>query len=202
MTTQPQFYTLLFTTSSLAMNPSLLSSLKDLCNTAMYEHENFDAAPRFAQDNEVLSELGDNGLCAVAFCPVEGATRDLPVACIMAKEYDPPKIEGDENVSDALLEISQNIPHSNKNSDSTSQPYRLYGVSTLSSSLYRGKGLIPLCLQALKSALPSSPLWIETAEETNGPYWRRRGFKEVSRVKKAAGFWAAKREFEWVLLRD
>jgi hypothetical protein len=80
--------------------------------------------------------------------------------------------------------------------------YRLYGVATLSSPQYRKKGLIPLCLSALKAALPpNSQLWIETAEESNGPYWRSRGFKMVKSEKKPAGFWGATGNFEWICLK-
>jgi len=87
-------------------------------------------------------------------------------------------------------------------SQPTAPTYRLYAVATLSLPQYRKKGLIPLCLSALKATLPpNSQLWIETAEESNGPYWRSRGFKMVKSEKKPAGFWGATGEFEWICLK-
>jgi hypothetical protein len=96
MATPSQFYTLIFTASSLYMNPSLESSLATLVNKAFSEVENFDQALRFEKDEDVSKELGSTGIISIAFDPVPGADRDIPIACIAAKEYEPPKIEGEE----------------------------------------------------------------------------------------------------------
>lgn len=177
------FYTLIFTKSSLYMNEKLESQIANLVNTAFSEISNFKSTPRFPKDSDVSKELGDDGIIAIAFGLVPGADRDLPVACISAKKYEPPTIEGEE--------IDIEIPN-----------YRLYAVSTLSTPLYRKKGLIPLCLTALRAALPpNSVTWLETAEAANGPYWRKNGFKTVKSETKPAGFWGAEKEFEWVVLK-
>lgn len=177
------FYTLIFTKSSLYMNEKLESSVANLVNTAFSEISNFKNTPRFPKDSDVSKELGDDGIVAIAFDPIPGADRDLPVACISAKKYEPPTIEGKEIDTEAVH-------------------YRLYAVSTLSSSTYRKRGLTPLCLTALRTALPpNSAIWLETAEAANGPYWRKNGFETVKSDTKPAGFWGAEREFEWVVLK-
>lgn len=178
------FYTLIFTRPSLYMNETLESSIANLVNAAFLEVPNFDNALRFQTASEVSKELGDDGIIAIAFDPVSGADRDKAVACISAKKYDPPEIDGSVDRGEEMLN------------------YRLYAVATLKDPQYRKKGLIPLCLSALKAALPpTSQLWIETAEEANGPYWQSRGFELAKSEKKPKGFWGAEREFNWVVLR-
>jgi hypothetical protein len=104
MSDPSKFYTLIFTGSSLYMNEKLESSVAKLVNDAFSEVENFNNALRFQRDADVSKELGDTGIIAIAFDPAPGADRDTPVACISAKEYEPPKIEGEEvNVSCVTL---------------------------------------------------------------------------------------------------
>lgn len=181
-----RFYTLIFTQSSLYMNEKLESSIANLVNDAFQEIPNFKNAPRFEKDSDVSKELGNDGIIAIAFDPVPGADRDLPVACISANKYEPPTI----------IDQGEEI-------DNTELPtYRLYAVATLSHSNYRKLGLIPLCLTALRTVLPpESKLYLETAETANGPYWRKNGFEVVKSEMKPKGFWGAEEEFEWVVLR-
>lgn len=92
------------------MNEKLESSVAKLVNDAFSEVENFNNALRFEKDADVSKELGDTGIIVIAFDPVPGADRDTPVACISAKEYEPPKIEGEEvNVSWDILYDSRAI---------------------------------------------------------------------------------------------
>ncbi|KAE9978333.1 hypothetical protein BLS_007405 [Venturia inaequalis] len=185
MSAPKPIYTLLFTKSSLYMNESLEISIANLVNNAFQEIANFENAPRFEKASGVSKELGDEGVIAIAFEPVPGAGRDVPVACISAGKYEAPGIEGEDGES-----------------GSQSQPpnYRL--TATATHPTHRKKGLIPLCLTALLTALPpTSKIWLETAESANGAYWRKNGFETVRSERKPAGFWGAEREFEWVVLR-
>jgi hypothetical protein len=103
-----KFYTLIFTGSSLYMNEKLESSVAKLVNDAFSEVENFNNALRFEKDADVSKELGDTGIIAIAFDPVPGADQDTPVACISAKEYEPPKIEGE------AVNVSWDIPYDSR----------------------------------------------------------------------------------------
>ncbi|QDS75683.1 hypothetical protein FKW77_007672 [Venturia effusa] len=191
MANPKNFYTLLFTQSSLYMNESLESQIATLVNTSFHEIPNFTTTPRFANPSDISRELGDEGLIAIAFDPVPGADRDRPVACISAKKDALPSIligsGADEDEA-----VDGKGPH-----------FKIYGVATLASpNGYRKKGLIPLCLRALRDALPQdSVVWLETAEAANGPYWRKNGFEIVRKEMRPAGFWGAEKEFEWVALR-
>ncbi|TID24980.1 hypothetical protein E2P81_ATG04085 [Venturia nashicola] len=180
------FYTLVFSKSSLYMNEKLETSVAKLVNDAFREIPNFENAPRFEKDSDVSKELGEDGIISIAFDPVPDAGRDLPVACLSAIKYNPPSIEGEEG--------DPSTPH-----------YRLSAVATLSSpnnNKYRKKGLTPLCLTALLAALPqNSKIWLETAEAANGPYWRKNGFETVKSEMRPGGFWGAEREFEWVVMK-
>lgn len=95
MSDQNNFYTLIFTKSSLYMNEKLESAIAKLVNEAFSEIPNFGTALRYEKDSDVSKELGDDGLIAIAFDPVPGADRDIPIACISAKKYEPPIIEGE-----------------------------------------------------------------------------------------------------------
>jgi hypothetical protein len=111
MSDPTKFYTLIFTKSSLYMNPRLESSIAKLVNDSFSEVANFNNGVRFEKDEDVSKELGDEGLIAIAFDSDsekgEGG-RDLPVACVSAKTYIPPvgseaEGDGDNGESDVSL---------------------------------------------------------------------------------------------------
>jgi hypothetical protein len=111
MSDPTKFYTLIFTKSSLYMNPHLESSVAKLVNDSFSEVANFNNGVRFEKDEDVSKELGDEGLIAIAFDSDSGkgeGGRDLPVACVSSKAYVPPvgsegEGEGDDGESDVSL---------------------------------------------------------------------------------------------------
>lgn len=66
-------------------------------------------------------------------------------------------------------------------------------------------GLVGRCIGAmseelLRQAGGKVKLWLHAVEEVNGEYWRRRGWKEVRRFTRPAGFWDSKKGFQLVVM--
>lgn len=70
-----------------------------------------------------------------------------------------------------------------------------HGISTLDD-----RGEAPLT-KVRGDCEPLVTLWVQAAECINGPYWRRRGYKEVARKTMGQGVWSCKTWFEMLVMR-
>ncbi|KAH7120903.1 hypothetical protein B0J11DRAFT_407372, partial [Dendryphion nanum] len=75
---------------------------------------------------------------------------------------------------------------------------------------YMKQGLAGRCINALeehlltqqKETLGDGPLrlWIQTVDDVNGDYWRRRGWKNVRSFEKPVGYWGSYHGFHLMIL--
>lgn len=199
----PDYEVVIYTASDLRAAPVELGAVVAAINLAFARHETAGFhGPRFAADADLLTMLGTHGICAVLRpSPSSGLGQDVVRATGSAIPWRPQR--GGE-VEDALKAERPDEFRLVKRNLS----YEVKAVVTTASPDTRGKGLAGLCVDALVQHLAAQHpgeselvLWIQLAENQNGPYWRRRGYEQVGGVEvKPKGMWGSERDFEFATL--
>lgn len=177
-----------FSHCELLLNPALTQSLADFINEGFKfateeDRKKYDFSEERLQDaNELLDVLGDDGLLAVSY------KGNLPIACAGVSRW-----KGD-------LE-----------GGSVGKNERGWEIKTVTVRReYMKQGLAGKCINALQEKLLKQSkelsengalhLWIQTAEDVNGDYWRRRGWNDVRAYEEPVGFWGSYLGFRLLIL--
>ena len=184
---------IIYTATDLQASQSLLHEIVRAINLAFTKETALKCTePRFISDDQLLSTLGPDGLCAVA----RSNTGIMASASVVPWQ---PSSGGvvdwalrDSRPSDAAL-VDRGLS------------YELKAVITANTPESRGKGLVDLCTNALVSRLKQRHddpdallLWIQLAETENGAYWHRRGYEQVGPVEmKPKGTWGSENDFRF-----
>ncbi|KAM3069232.1 hypothetical protein ACMFMG_010747 [Clarireedia jacksonii] len=184
----------IYTGEELNASPKVLHDVVHAINLAFSKHQStgFDP-PRFANTDELLEMLGSEGLCAV----IRFNVTILASASIIPWSPHPDSVVAqtlsEQRPKDSLL-ISRGLS------------YEIKTAITADTPEARGKGLVGACIQELVARLRGSGddemlLWVQTVEDQNGPYWRRRGYELVGPVEiKEKGMWGSTKEFRFATL--
>jgi hypothetical protein len=175
---------LLYHASAIRADSNLASALRSFINEG-YRYLSPESAKnwstvyggdRLPNPDSIHQVLGDDGLLAVVF---DGVT---PVACAAAQRWK-----------------HDHEGYAEPNEDG----WEILMVTTHVDSMRRG--LAGRCVDALvgdlvrqarddQSRNGQAPLkvWVHAVEDLNGPYWRKKGWKEVRSYTRPAGHWGSK----------
>lgn len=150
------------TTQELAKDPSLLpliQMINETYGTNLEDPE--DMHDRYSESDELLQELGPDGICAFV---LDCGKNNSPVAVVGAHRWKGHRTNGNPNDDGRDWEIGPAASHRNPQ--------------------YRKKGLVERCLQALYARLLAQAeagpvrLHMTVLEDLNAEYWKRKGYKQ------------------------
>ncbi|KAF2197619.1 hypothetical protein GQ43DRAFT_380583 [Delitschia confertaspora ATCC 74209] len=200
----------LYKTTDIQSNPPLNTSLTTFINH-VFASQKWDrdrTTLRFPTAESLVEMLGPDGWIVVLMEPTS------------ASEQQQGNGDGEEGFREEIIACAAAVPWagdvSGVKADENGTEEEGYEIKTVTSAKapvsYRKQGLASRCVAKLEEHLLSTvkaegggkkkvDLWIQTEEELNGEYWRRRGFVDVRRNHMPAGSWGAYREFVVVVLR-
>jgi GNAT superfamily N-acetyltransferase len=181
---------IVYTQSDLQANPTLNSCVVDVINKAFQKHASFRSKPRFEHASELPTQLGTDGLCAVA------RLQDRLLGSASLCTWRP---TAGGVVDEAFRERTADLELAD-----AGLSYEAKAIGTVDEPLARGKGIAGIMMQALLEQVQARHpgedllLWIQLSEEHNGAYWRRRGYEQVGPVEiKPKGTWGSPKPFEF-----
>lgn len=131
---------------------------------------------RLSTPNAIHEALGHDGFFAVAY---DARDKITPVACAAAKRWTH-DLEGCTAGGETGWEI----------------------ITVTTQVGWRRRGLAERCIDAIVAGLVGAAraegdeetvqVWVQAIEDTNGLYWRKKGWRDVRAYEKAAGHWGSK----------
>lgn len=154
------------TTQELGKDPCLLPLIQMINETYSTNLEDPDHInDRYAEADELLQELGPDGICA------------LILDCTNGKNNSPVAVAG-------VHRWKGNRNNGNLKFEDDGRDWEIAPAASLRDPKYRKKGLVDRCLQALYTRLlaqvEAGPvrLHMVVLEDLNAEYWKRKGYKQ------------------------
>ncbi|KAF2261227.1 hypothetical protein CC78DRAFT_535833 [Lojkania enalia] len=197
----------LYYAKDIRADPALATSLWELVNNGYrnpksYDPKAWDPLPiRFATIQELYEMLGDDGVFAAIH------DGDKLIACASATPW-----HGDISWQSSMRRGKENdlVIKTPAYFDPNEKGWELKAVVVLEG--YLKQGLATKCLTTLQNYLLEREmanggdgdaklrLWVHTVEFVNGPYWRRRGWKNIRVHRMPKTFWGCTTEFDLVVM--
>lgn len=182
-----------------AMLPELTVLINDAFagqDRSSYKDEVMFEGNRMDSEDQLIAELGDQGMAAIAFDTTSELHAPVAIACV--KPWKGKLID--------LWHKQHGAVHARDSYTPGPNDWEVATCVSKRSPQYRGKGLVVQCLDAVYGhlrqirELSGQPitLWITALEGVgNVEYWHRRGFSRYGAVDDApVGLWGARCPFQ------